>query len=164
MKSLLDRTITLRQLMICCIGTFALTMLVYIFLLLVTGWNMKMGGANYRNSPYVDLMPEGCKAAAGITGAGYSNDYAIDSLLLRQKVKRVVLSNPAQDFGGKSPLTCLGYTVMGGLHEREIGTANFAQRFEDKEGRPIVTVRVEYHQAHPYPPIDLINELKASQK
>jgi hypothetical protein len=164
MKNLLDKTVTLRQIFICCVSVFALAVPVYIFLFFQSGWRLKMGGAPAMTSPYYALIPDTCKKHLNIVNMGYRSEIGIDALLLRGRFKREILSDPFKNFGEPSSITCLGYSVIGALHEGEIGVANFTQQFQDKAGNPIVTVRVEYHQAHPYPPTNLINELKASQK
>lgn len=164
MKKFLDISITLRQIFRWLHWCFYLLISIYIYLFISNEWQIKMGGANVLNSPYLEFIPEACKKPAGVTSAGYMNDTSTDSLLLRHRFKRVTLANPVQDFSSANSLTCLGYVVISGLHEQEVGIANFTQQFQDAKGKPVVTVRVEYHQSHPYPPVDLIEELKARKQ
>lgn len=123
-----------------------------------------MGGANPLNSPYRDLIPAECRNQRYPYGGGFRAEIPTDNLLLRLRFNRTILSNPGKDYGGPSPLTCLGATVILGLHQLTVGQADFTQQFQDKNGIPIVTVRVEYHQAHPFPSSDLIEELKESKE
>jgi hypothetical protein len=41
---------------------------------------------------------------------------------------------------------------------------NFTQEFLDSNGNLVVTVRVEYHQTHPYPPTVLVQQMNESKK
>jgi hypothetical protein len=123
-----------------------------------------MGGANPSNSPYRNLIPAECRSQKYPFRNGFSAEVPTDNFLLRLRFQRTRLSNPSKDYGDPSPLTCLGSTVILGLHELVVGDADFTQQFQDKNGIPIVTVRVEYHQAHPFPPSDLIEKLRGSKE
>ena len=47
--------------------------------------------------------------------------------------------------GGFMP-KCFGYAILNGMHGREAGNANFIERWVDGDGKPVLSVRVEYHQ------------------
>lgn len=158
MKNFLDRSITLRQIFRWLRWCFYLSIPIYLFLLVANAWINEGGELASRNSPYIEFIPQKCEE---YERSNYPSWHEVrDSFLLRDKSIRLTLTNPIQDYGQLSPITCLGYTVIGQIHRK----THFTQEFQDASGRPVVTVRVEYHQSHPYPPVDLIEELKASRQ
>ena len=143
MKNFLDRSITLRQIFRWLRWCFYLSIPIYLFSLLENGLMNKRAGLVSRTSPYIEFIPQKCEEYERSNYPSWHN--VRDAYLLRDKSTRLTLTNPIQDYGQLSPITCLGYTVVGQIH----ASNDFTQEFQDASGRPVVTVRVEYQQSHP---------------
>lgn len=67
-----------------------------------------------------------------------------DALLLRGRISEGSIDSLIN--GTDLAPQCFGYAVLTGLHGRSAGDANFTERWIDKEGNPVISVRVQYHQ------------------
>ncbi len=164
MQTFLDKTVTFRQIIRTIGYVFAVLFAIYSLLIFWNSWVMKMGGANPLNSPYRELISPECRNIKSPLLGSFEIKSPLDNLLLRRRFQRIILSNPYSDYGKASALTCLGGTIILGLHEEKMGDSNFTQEYQDLNGTPVVTISVTYHQSHPFPPIDLIKQLKDSEK
>ena len=148
MNNFLDKTISLRQMLKWTVGLFFLAMALYVAAVFLNAWNLKMGGGSLNHSPFKDQIPERCVGYAERSFGTPGGRTATDTLLLRGRLIR----GSIEGFVSGPDLTaaCLGYAVLGGLHGKAEGDANFIEQRIDANGDPIVTVRVEYNKPYLY--------------
>jgi hypothetical protein len=143
--SLLERTLTVRQLVKAAGWLVGALILAYVGLAIADSWRVQNIGVSAKNSPIAALLPEKCQGYVNQSTGIPSGRTASDGLLLRGRVHRyqlkAALENPANRV-----FECLGYSVMAGLHSEEPGSADFADYFLDDHGEAVVIVRVEYRK------------------
>ena len=113
------------------------------------GWNVRMGGVSLKRSPFADRVPADCVGYAD--RIGQTNHYSLNSrsllfdvLNFRGRVSEGTIDTLLD--GRDYAIKCFGYAILNGLHGDAAGVANFTERWVDKEGRPVVSVSVQYHQ------------------
>ncbi len=90
-SNLLDKTISLRQILKWSIRLFFLAIPLYVAVVLMNSWNLKMGGISLNHSPYKDRIPDKCIPYAS-RSYGYNNGI-LDHLLLRARVRRIFVED-----------------------------------------------------------------------
>lgn len=140
MKKFLDKTFTLRQILQVFWRVLFAFIPIYICLVFFFAWKAQ-GDINYLGSPYSSYVPEQCRPFTSVPGGSIGPK---NYLLFKVRNFDTSLNVPQPALSTVSPLTCLGYTVLGGIKNTGLSNANFTQNFKDSEGRPIVTVHVEY--------------------
>lgn len=152
--SMLDKSVTLnfslRKMKNLIIIIFGIAFSIWIYLFFSKGYEHLLGGAVYKNSPFLSYIPPSCYGYIQLTYGRQryitKNTSAglIDGIFLRDRViENIVISN---DLGGSKHLECLGYAVLAGLHSPIAGHSNFINRWLDAKGDPVFSIHVEYHQ------------------
>jgi hypothetical protein len=140
MRTLLDRTITLRTLAKYFLSLLVLLFLIYLYALVEQEFTLKYGGVSPYTSPIQDQIPEQCLGYSDVHSGKPYNYNEVDRLMLRGRVSRVSTEKLNNKFG------CLGSAVLSGLHAGGAGDADFMHVYLDKTGKPIISISVEYHQ------------------
>lgn len=146
MSSFLDRSFTVRQLWLWLRRAIYIAIPMYVVVFFLHAWNMKMGGVSLNSSPFKARIPDRCLAYAARSLSTPAERTAIDNILLRGRITRGSITGFVD--GPDLTAECLGYAVLGGLHSRAAGDANFVEQRIDATGDPIVTVRVEYNKPY----------------
>lgn len=146
MSNFLDKTFTVRQVWRWTRRTIYVAIPVYVIVVFLYAWNMKVGGVSLNNSPFKDRIPEQCVGYAGRSLGTPSGRTLTDEFLLRARLRRGSIEGLVN--GPDLTPACLGYAVLGGLHDKTAGGANFTEQWLDAKGNPIVTVRVEYNKPY----------------
>ena len=144
MSNFMDNTISKRQLWRWTRRLIYLVIPLYVLAFFWNAWALKMGGVSVSNSPFKDRVPEQCSAYAQRSHGLPADRTAIDSLLLRGRLNRGSIE-PLVAGMDKTP-ACLGYAVLGGLHGKTAGDANFSEQWVDAHGDRVLTVSVVYHK------------------
>lgn len=145
-ESVLDRAFTIRQLLrggrrvVYVIAPF------YLALIFINAWNIKTGGVIPQTSPFRSRIPSECAGYIERSSGSPADRTLADELFLRGRVRRLPIDAALKPENSLFP--CLGFAVLGGLHDSTPGDANFADEYVDKSGKPIVSVHVQYHGAY----------------
>lgn len=146
MSRFLDKTFTVRQIWRWTRRAIYVAIPLYLVAIFLNAWILKMGGVGLSNSPFKDRIPDQCIRYAERSFGTPGGRTAVDNLLLRERLTR----GPIEGFVNGPDLTaeCLGYAVLGGLHGKTPGDANFTEQRVDARGDPVITVRVEYNKPY----------------
>lgn len=146
MSAFMDKTISVRQMCRWIRRVIYLAIPLYVLAVLWNAWALKMGGVSLNDSPFKDRVPEICRGHAEKSFGTPADRTLLDEFLLRERLRRYDLDRLV---GSASPLfACVGYAVLGGIHAKTPGDANFTEQFIDSTGKTVVTVRVEYHKVY----------------
>lgn len=149
---LLDRTITLRQIVRTLVIALIIAVCIYIPAFLIDSWNRQMRSDSYRASPYYAQIPPECRlaglSAISISGQGDSQT-TLDSLLMRPYAWAYSLPDSEKKLGiGMMGLRCMGYRFLAVLHSPGY---KHIDRYVDEKGLLIATVSIEVHNAYRTP-------------
>lgn len=146
MSNFLDKTFTVRQVWRWTRRAIYLAIPLYVVVFFLHAWDMKMGGVGLNNSPFKDRIPAQCDGYVQHSLGTPGGRTAADNLMLRERIRRYPLEPLIKS---SSPLIpCLGYAVLGGVHDKTPGDANFTEQWLDSGGDPVVTIRVEYNKPY----------------
>lgn len=145
MNNFLDKTISVRKLWRWTRRVIYVAIPLYVLAVFWNAWNLRIGGVGLNDSPFKDQVPEQCRGYAQRSFGTPPDRTAVDNLLLRGRLARGSIEALASGVD-RTPV-CIGYAVLGGLHGKTRGDANFIEQWVDVHGDPVVTVRVEYHKA-----------------
>lgn len=146
MSTFMDKTFSVRQIWRWARRAIYLAIPLYVLAVFWNAWDLKMGGVSMNGSPFKDQVPEQCRGHAQKSFGTPAARTAMDSLLLRGRLRRYELDSVINN---ASPLlSCLGYAVLGGVHASVPSEADFTEQFVDASGNPFVTVRVEYQKTY----------------
>ena len=141
--SLLERTLTVRQLVTAGGWLIGALVVVYAGLAIADGWKVQNVGVSAKTSPIGSVLPPKCQGYLDQSTGLPSGRTTSDWLLLRGRVHRYQLK-AALESPANHVFECLGYSVVAGLHADEPGNADFSNYFQDEQGQTVVIVRVEY--------------------
>jgi hypothetical protein len=145
LNSLLDRTICLREVLRWGRWVFYFVAAIYVVVLVIHEWNLKMSGTSERNSPFLEQVPIKCISFGSRHNGIPPNRKLLDILLMKGRINHL----PIVDQNGRFTVgECLGFATILGLHASPISSANFIDDYVDDRGNSIVTVHVEYHQRY----------------
>lgn len=113
---------------------------VYGTLLVRQGWDIEIGGVNYKSSPYKESIPGECLPLAQIKEI--SGRTAKDAYLLRGRVSKVPVEQLYAP--GSLETRCLGYKILVGIHYPDPRGVNFIREWVDEAGTTIVSMEVKY--------------------
>lgn len=141
---LLDKSFTVRQVFRLLLIFLVLLIPLYVLAYIGNAMHLKWDGVSLNGSPFENTMPEKCNGFIQKSSGTPAERTAIDSLLLRDRIRRYDLE---RILNNNSPLVdCLGFAVLGGIHSKNPGAANFTEHYLDEGGDLLVSIRVEYHK------------------
>jgi hypothetical protein len=151
MNRILDKTFTLsvRQVWRWTRRLLYVVLLVYPVMIFLNAWNVRVGGTALHRSPFQDRIPPQCKERVAFRGSHFhlpnSQSRITDVLLLSDRVKE----SPVEELitGIDKSVECFGGILITGMHSEPAGVANVIRRWIDTEGRPVISVHVQYHQS-----------------
>ena len=151
MNRILDKTFTLsvRQVWRWTRRMIYVVLLVYPVMILLSDWSVRLTGTSLHRSPFQDRIPPQCKERVAFSGNHFhlpnSQSRITDLLLLSDRVKE----SPVEELitGIDKSVECFGGILITGMHSEPAGVANVIRRWIDTEGRPVISVHVQYHQS-----------------
>ena len=148
MSKFLDTAITVRQIYKYVRWLIYIALPVYTAAIFLNSLNLKTGGVILNNSPFVNQITLECRNYAEQSIGGYngSGRTTLDNFLLRGRLRRGSIDSLVN--GPDLTKKCLGYSVLGGLHDTTPRDANFTTEWLDEHGDPVVTVSVKYSKTY----------------
>lgn len=148
MNKLLDKSITVRQFFKYVRLLIYIAMPLYVAAFFLNSSSLKLGGVTLNNSPFISQIAPECLNYAGQSQGGYHGGgrTILDNFLLRGRLSRGSIDSLIS--GPDLTKKCLGYSLLGGLHDATPGDADFISQWLDEKGDPVVTVSVKYSKTY----------------
>ena len=144
MQTVLQKTITVKQLMILMFLMLLILFSCWVYTLYSQRWRMQMGGVVGQKTSIYASIPEPCKAYAMRSMGGHIQSNLEDALMLRYRVHRWQIPLEGQPFGLLP--NCLGYAVLAGANGTPPGEGNFTEIYADGKGQDVMEIRVRYYK------------------
>ena len=150
MNRILDKTFTLsvRQVWRWTRRLLYVVLLVYPVMIFLAEWGVHTGGSYLNRSPFADRVPLLCKDRVNFKGRHFhlegSQSRLTDTLLLSDRVRESHIDELIS--GIDMSVECFGGVMLAGLHIEPAGSANVIRRWIDSQGRPVISVHVQFHQ------------------
>jgi hypothetical protein len=142
LNKLLEKTITVRQILRFAVVVFLLLIVAYIPAYMVHMWNLEMKSIGFRDSPYYSVIPSECRYGATTAGDHGQGGHLLERLFFISPSTFIYsLPDLEKKLGyGMKGFPCMGYDFLMLLHGHDFSRV---EKYLDENGNVVAVVTTE---------------------